>query len=246
MQSTNQSENQMHPLHPLGYGNVLIVGVKASNFDSEIRDNPRVIIWDSQQEHWTNKDMPSNTRAVFMTRFISHNTSTKLLKEARKRRITIFNPEGTGLIVKQVKELLDMNPKEPEPTPEPTPIEKIEEIMVKSKPKYIVNKLASLKPLVDLSIGNMDNAKVLMAEANRCGIDTTLGSLSQLVSVMRRKSSTKTKKVNPKNNKVDVTVEILDGVIKELGDMRDFLIATVDENNSLKAKVDKFKRFFDE
>jgi hypothetical protein len=105
-----------------------------------------------------------------------------------------------------------------------------------------------LHGLIDLKLNNIENARVLMAEANRCGIQTTLASLAQLVSVTRRKSAAT--KTSPKVKKVaksmDVSVEILDGVIKELGDMRDFLIATVNENNSLKAKLDKFRKFFND
>lgn len=96
------------PLHALQDGVVVLVGVKASNFDDEIRTHPRVIMWDSQNEHWLNKNLPTNTRAVFMTRFIGHNAYDNIVKEARKRRITIFNPQGTGIIVKQVKELLNI------------------------------------------------------------------------------------------------------------------------------------------
>ena len=99
---------EVQPLQPLNGGLVLIVGAKASNFDEEIKTHPRVIIWDSQHEHWTSKDIPSNVRAVFVTRWIGHNAFSNLLSTARKRHITMFNPEGTGIIAKQVRELLSM------------------------------------------------------------------------------------------------------------------------------------------
>jgi hypothetical protein len=73
--------NEIKPLQPISGGVVLIVGVKSSNLDDEIRTHPRVVIWDSQQEHWTNKDMPANTRAVFMTRFLSHVSFDKITAE---------------------------------------------------------------------------------------------------------------------------------------------------------------------
>ena len=97
------------PLHPLTYGNILIAGCKASNFNDEILNNPRVILWGSQNEHWLSKELPVNTRAVFLTKWIGHDAFTNIIKEARKKRITIFTPQGTGLIAKQVKELLNMN-----------------------------------------------------------------------------------------------------------------------------------------
>src|SRR6187431_736548 len=122
----------MNALQPLPDGLVLIVGVKSSNFNDEIRTHPRVVIWDSQQKHWTDKDLPSNTRAVFMTRFIGHQEFNNIVISARKRKITVFNPEGTGLIVKQVKELLNMNIEEsptaieaPRPEPKATTTKEI-------------------------------------------------------------------------------------------------------------------------
>lgn len=39
---------------------------------------------------------------------------------------------------------------------------------------------------------------------------------------------------------------MLDNMIRELGDMRDFLIATCEENRILKGKVDKFKKAMEE
>ena len=62
------------PLTPINHGQILIVGGKTSNFDSDILDNPRVLLWDSQNENWHSKEIPSNTVAIFMTRFIGHNT----------------------------------------------------------------------------------------------------------------------------------------------------------------------------
>ena len=55
-----------------------------------------------------------------MTRWIGHNSFGTILAEARKRHITMFNPEGTGIIAKQVKELLDMN-KQPTIVDAPVP-----------------------------------------------------------------------------------------------------------------------------
>lgn len=233
------------PLQPLSYGNVLIVGVKSSNLDEEIKTNPRVIIWDSQQQHWTNKEVPDNIRAIFMTRFVSHNTSEMLLRQARKRQLTIFNPEGTGQIARQVKELLNMIPL---PTNDGA---ELKETIVTDKPKYIVNKLKPLHPFMDFSKSNTENGRALLIKAKELGIETTEMSLTQLVSVHRRKSGLKyyessKKVVHKKATGVDVSVDILDGIIKELTDMREFLIATTDENLKLKSKVDKFRKFFED
>lgn len=228
-------------LTPLTHGIVVIVGAKASNFDDEIKSHPRVTIWDSQNEHWTSKDLPDNTRAVFMTRFLSHAASSKIIGEARKRQITIFNPDGTGMIVKQVKELLNLAPKlmtngsgKKEPT--------IMEVAVTDKTK---GKLEPLFEFIDYSKSNIENAKILMMKAKELGITTTMASLANGVGVKRRKGH---HSAVPKSirGKLDVSVEILDSAIQAMTDIRDFLISTTDENKKLREKVERFKKVFDE
>lgn len=229
------------PLQPLTHGNILLVGVKASNFDEEIRTHPRVIMWDSQNQHWTSKELPQNVRAVFVTRFISHNIFANLIKEARKRQITMFNPEGTGMIVKQVRELLDINRK---------PVTQVQE--TKPMTFYVKGKLEPLLKLVDPSKNIIENARFLMIKAKEMNIETTEASLAQRIGVMRRKSGvavripkTQTKVETRTHNKVDVSVEILDNMVKELQDMRDYLVAVTEENQSLKARIEKFKKALD-
>ena len=221
------------PLTPLAGGIVLIVGAKASNFDEDIKSHPRVVIWDSQQEHWTDKDMPMNTRAVFMTRFLSHAAFGKIRAEAQKRNITIFNPDGTGTIARQVKELLHM-------VPPVTPPVQIEDTTASTK-----GKLTQLIPHINFSLSNAENARALFKKAKELGITTTEGSLAQLVVIQRRKQSG-TGVPKSLQSKLDVSVEMLDNTIKDLTDMRDFLVATVEENRILKTRLDKFKKVFEE
>jgi F0F1-type ATP synthase membrane subunit a len=77
------------------------------------------------------------------------------------------------------------------------------------------------------------------------GIDTTEASLAQLVTVQRKRQN---QTAVPKSiqAKVDVAVEMLDNAIKDMTDMRAFLIATVEENKVLKAKLDGFKKLLGE
>jgi hypothetical protein len=256
---------EVKPLHPLTYGIVLIAGVKASNLDDEIRNHPRVIMWDSQQEHWHSKDLPDNTRAVFMTRFISHAGSNLIIKQARKRQIPIFYPEGTGLITQKVRELLDLNklreintdiPIPQEPLPPILPQQTEEKTTV--NPNQFVPKLHPLKEFIDFSKGNSENARVLFKKANELGIETTFNSLAQMVGHWRKKQTSvpipsvgkpvkiKKEKMESKADGMDVAVEILDNVIKELKDMRQFLVDTTRENLALKTKLNKFKKFFED
>jgi len=248
------------PLRPLESGIILLVGTKASNFSDEIRNHPRIVMWDSQQEHWTNKDMPSNTRAVFMTRFMGHSAFTKIVTEARKKNITIFNPTGTGIIVRQVRELLGLNLTTPRSLPGVV-LSGPEDVVTKTKETIVMDtkqekgKLKALIPFLDFSHSNVDNARKLIGKAKEMGIETTVGSLSQLAMVERRKQGASPSpmrlkaRVKPVTRNqpevvesVDVSIEILDNLIKGLQDMRAFFVATVNENNELRARVDKFKK----
>jgi len=238
----------MNALQPLPDGLVLIVGVKSSNFNDEIRTHPRVVIWDSQQKHWTDKDLPSNTRAVFMTRFIGHQEFSNIVSEARKRKITIFNPEGTGLIARQVKELLNMNT-----VIETTEAPKVPTVQVENRENpFKRNKLKPLIPYINYSESNKSNAVRLLAKARLMGITTTHDSLANFVGVQRKKINgitpvrPPTMKAAAPNAKLDVSVQILDNAIQELKDMREFLIATVKENQILKGKLNKFRSLFED
>jgi hypothetical protein len=228
--------NNGKALQPLTYGTVLIVGAKASNFGDEIKTHPRVTIWDSQNENWTDRSLPDNTRAVFMTRFISHSASSRIITEARKKQITIFTPDGTGIIARQVKELLNMTPKSEK---ELTIMETAEEMVI------VKGKLEPLYEFIDFSKNNIENARALMLKAKELGITTTEASLSQLVG-NRRKKGHHTAVPRSLQGKLDVSVEILDSAVQAMKDIRDFLISTTEENRKLKEKVEKFKKLFDE
>jgi hypothetical protein len=238
--------NDIKPLQPLSYGSILIVGTKASNFDDELRKHPRIIMWESQNEHWLTKELPEKVRAVFVTRFIGHDAFTNIIKQARKRQVTIFNPTGTGMIVRQVRELLDLTRKETVTTIEETTVTTTP-VLRKTGGK-IVQKLHVLHPFIDFSRGPMDNARdILMPKAKEMGIETTVGSLAQMVSMLRKKRTGVPKatrrKVQPQQ--MDVSVDVLNNVIKELQDLRDYLVATVKENNALKLRIEKFKKALD-
>lgn len=239
--------NDVRPLQPLDYGNILIVGVKASNFDEEIRTHPRVIMWDSQNEHWTDKNLPQNVRAVFFTRFIGHAAFKNILQEARKKHISIFNPEGTGIIARQVKELLTVN--KTEVTRKSDFMDKqIMEAVMNEPVKKQMNKLKPLIQHIDPNKSHRDNARQLLQVANAAGIQTTYASLCQFVGVeakKRIKSFPTTDRPPSADSKLDVSVHILDGMIKELKDMREFLVATTKENQVLKAKLANFKKMLD-
>lgn len=239
----------MTDMKPLAHGNILIVGTKASNFDEEIRTNPRVILWDGQHENWVRKDIPQNVQAIFFTRFIGHNAFGKIVAEARKKHLTVFNPLGTGTIARQVKELLGSV----EPV-QKFEIETKKEVETMTTTKVTgYGKLPVFIPFIDFTLNNRANAKILMEKAKELGVESTPDSLANFVGAYRRKmnhSSHRRTRVKTETVKtvqtIDTSVEMLDNMIKDLTDMRAYLIETTRENKALKAKLDKFKKVFNE
>lgn len=244
---------EMQPLKPLTEGIVLIVGTKSSNFDDSLRNHPRVVMWESQQQHWTDKSFPSNTRAIFITRFISHSAFNSIIAEARKRHITIFNPMGTGVIARQVKELLTLTP-----TPEPTTKE--EPMVTETKKHHVSSKLHVLHSFIDQTKSVTENGDLLLVKAKEFGITTTAASLRQMVTMLKRKGkitlvnqrpsraprrsdNVVKKEWHPFIKSDDVSVQMLDDVIKGLTDIRQYLIDTAEENRTLRNRVEKLKSF---
>jgi hypothetical protein len=247
------------PLKPLTHGNILIVGAKASNFSEEIKTHPRVMIWDSQNEHWTNKDLPSNIQAIFFTRWVGHAPFSRILGEARKRHITLFNPDGTGMIAKQVKELLAIKEETEMATVHvelPQTVKYDRKLEVKNP--YPSSKLHVFLPYIDWDKNNTENANTLIKKAEELGVTTTLPSLANFIGVQRKKVTGKglkdthpiVKKVKPVTVKsdtgIDVSVQMFDEAIKNLQDMRTFFLDTVEENRRLKIRLDKFKKMVED
>ena len=245
-------------LQPLTHGNVLLVGVKASNFDDDIRNNPRVIMWDSQDEKWQGKAIPINTQAVFMTRWIGHAAFAEIVKEARNKRITIFNPQGTGIIARQVRELLSLNRQTEVTIVEPpvTETKQKETKVPEPTEHHPTSKLHALKPFLDFEKTHSQNAKILFVKAKELGIQTSEQSLAQWSYQERKRAGLPPfrknagydgrSKIVKKPLHDDVTVQMFDAVIKEMQDMRELYVKTMEENVKLRAKVDKFRKFFED
>ena len=255
----------MNQLKPLDSGNILLVGVKSSNFGDDIKSNPRVIMWDSQNEHWLTKEIPHNVRAVFITRFVGHDAFRNIMSYARKKRITVFNPQGTGMIAKQVGELLAM------PKPVQTVAQETKSVIIDSvteaqkliqpevtenkvKVKKVYNKLKPLAPYIDATLTIAANAKMLMEHAKMGGIETTEASLGYFArqellkirgKIGKGNRAPRVKEVIPPTE-TDVSVQILDSTIKGLQDVRQYLIEVTKENQKLKAKLNKVKDWFNE
>ena len=68
-------------------GVVLVIGAKASNYPQVLREQARIVWWDSQDIGSTPHDPPSNTRLVLMLRFTQHRISNTVLDWCRRYRV---------------------------------------------------------------------------------------------------------------------------------------------------------------
>lgn len=247
------------PLQPITGGVIVLVGIKISNLPPDLRYHPQIVMWESQSQHWTSKDLPLNTRAVFLTRWIGHNEFSNIMKQARARHITIFNPQGTGMIVKQLRELLNMNgTKKEEGIIVDTPTTKV----LTRHGGTRTPKMYKLRPFVDFNKSNAQMARELLEKAKELEVDTTFGSIAQWLYATRKKEGLPplTDRKTPRNGgrkqarqtvqsaigaTEDVAVQMFDNIIKEMTDMRELLSKTMAENVKLRAKVTKFRKFFE-
>lgn len=253
-EETSMTEAEVKPLKPLNGGLVVIVGGMVSNFAEDITNHPRVILWDSQNEKWQGNSLPANTRAVFFTKWVGHASWGNIMREARSRGITVFNNEGTGMLMRRVRELLDISKIHPQVETEETIMP--EPVRTHAPNVKGVSKLDPLVPFIDYAHNNVWNADALLQKAKELHIDTTRGSLSVWVGRLRRNLGLTRSERPPvvrkspaphlKSTELDASVEILDDTIKSLKDMRQFLIETTNENARLRARLDKFRKMFED
>ena len=174
--------------------------------------------------------IPVNTRLIIMNEGVPHYHYLWLTQQAQKMKIVWLWRKSSNAIYEILKEHCSVIQK--------ATIEEVKETQAKGR-------LASLLPFVDWTKSNAENARELMNKALELGIKTTEGSLQQFVSIKRRELG-QSGIVKSIRSKLDVSVDMLDSMIKELSDMRDFLIETVEENKILKRKVEKFRSVMEE
>ena len=217
-------------------GGIAIVMVGNTGFVKEFANDARVRFIDCKQTPGEQLDnlMPQNTKLIIITDGLPQYHSTWAFTYAKRRNILYLIRKSNQAIYETLKQAFNMNGNgETKPT-----IEEIKDAQVKGK-------LSILIPSIDFSKSNSENARMLVKKAIEFGIRTTENSLAQLVSIQRRKGNYGGVPRSVRS-KLDVSVDMLDVMVKDLQEMRDFLIETTEENRLLRQKVDKFKKALDE
>lgn len=197
-----------------------VVAVLGNIRVQEYMSNPRVV-------HCTTyNEIPSNVKLIIMSPDLMTMEKQWVFALNRTKNIPYLVRNSNQAVYEELKKLFR---NETKPT-----IEEVKETQVKGKLKQLIE-------YIDFSKSNSENAKILLRIAHEKGITTTEGSLAQFVANHRREQSG-TAVVKSARPKLDISVELLDDAIKGLTDMREFLIATVEENRLLKTKLEKLTK----
>jgi len=179
---------------------VLVVGGRASNFPNKVRENSRVIWWDSYDNQWhRTNSLPPGVRYVLLTRFLRHTDKNKV-KSMCGPGVKLMDGKGTGQLTK-VLQFLEKKER----------VEAMVEVMNGQK----VSLSEFLRTHADLH--NPDLRKQvtgLMPQIRAAGYETTEKKAAALLAAIRSREgiSTPRKKEEPEFTpavpQVDVKVEV--------------------------------------
>lgn len=216
----------------LNEGGLAVVLIGNNGFVPEFSKNPSVMFIDTAATagELLSAVVPDNTRAVIYTEGVPTYHYNWIISFCRRKQIPYLHRKTNDAVYQTLKGFFPTNGGE---------APKVTLADVKETEKR--GKLQLLLPFIDWNKSTSENAVVLLRKAVELNIKTTEGSVKQYIISNRNKLriGTVPKSARPK---LDVSVEMLDEAIKSLGDMREFLIETVEENRMLKTKLEKYRK----
>lgn len=214
----------------LSAGGRCVVLIGNYGFIREFESNPSIQFIDARDSNGTMIAplVPDNTKVVILTDGISALSLQWAKDFCARKGIPYLARNNYQSVLQTIQSFFPRSTETSKPSPE-----EVKEGVKKGKLKPLI-------PFIDLSKSNGENARALMMVARAKGITTTEASLHQLVAAERKRvqGGTVPKSARPQ---LDVMVDMFDEMIKNLGDFREFIIATVEENRELKKKVERFK-----
>lgn len=170
--------------------------------------------------------VPSNTKLVILTEGLPQYHYQWIMAFCRRKNVPYIVRKTIPAIYEELKKRFSSEEK-------PT-VTEVKEVISKGK-------LSALLPFIDFSLSNAENGRRLVKKAAELNIKTTEASLIQLAANHRKKLSggTVPKSVRPK---LDLSVEMLESMIKDLTGMKEFLIEITEENRILKQKLERYKK----
>lgn len=112
-----QEEKERMSLHSsliASGGKILVVGGNMNPNWARFAQHPQVVFWtgdkaEIQRHLKAEHNLPDNTKAVLISRFIGHSESAKVMAEARDRRALIIAPLNDGELTRKLEEIMTPN-----------------------------------------------------------------------------------------------------------------------------------------
>lgn len=176
--------------------------------------------------------LPSNCRCVVMTEAIPKLVYQVLQAEIRKKNIVYLVRKNENQIIATFKELFtasDNGYKDVE-------IEPKEENQQRGRIQQLLKDEG-----VDFNKSSAEEARRLFQIAKQKGIQTTFASIAQAISTAKRKMGATGVPRSIMSPKV-LALKILDEAIDNLNSIREYVLKTEEENNSLRDQLRNIKR----
>lgn len=217
-------------------GKILIVGGMPKNWQ-EYRNHPQLEFWSGEAAEIESivktraqNGIPTNVKAVIVSRFIPHSVQDKLLPEARKKGITYFPQQTDGDISKLLDEVTKDIPK--------------------GEPKKIAQRgsiKAIIQELDNTDLIPADSAREIFKVAGQRGIKTTFNSVVQGVRHYRKQHrlGTRPPSVAKPKSSIQTLINAFDDAIAGLQLAREAAEQISKENDELKAYKAKIEKMLE-
>ena len=132
-------------------GKVIVLGGYDKDWP-DFRSHPQLEFWSGENAYEIgrilkqhNNKLPDNAKAVVISRFVSHAQLKIVMKEARKRQLTVFPNKNSGEVKRILSEIINGGEKKPVDTP-PRLIKKLPEPEYVQQPILIPVSEATAEP----------------------------------------------------------------------------------------------------
>lgn len=239
-------------------GKIAVFGASNGIYEAW-KDFPQLNIYSQKelQPHDKTPELPTNTRAIIMSRLIGHKHAVPLIKEARKRNLVIFGGKSDLEIRTLLSDIIGEKEKK---MSEPIEVEAsslLKTFTIEPAKKMFENKgirqfiQANYNPMNDYTVrgSKIQEAKRLYELITANGINTTLNTVVQEIYMeMKRQKTYKTSqpevaehkkeaKKEKKNTNLQL-MELLDAAIENLKVVR-LGLEGIQEDFELKKKLKK-------
>lgn len=190
-------------------GRLLLVGGDMESLPRPLLEHPQILVWDDTRQNLLNKEIPSNVKVIIYNRWVSHSLVAKLNVAAKQLRAVKFPMQKQREIRELLAHIAQAEPQPVSPIDVEVEIEKVNKTAEPAFPEYHeepeveettnMAKTQSKSPLKDFIAKHMNinldysvkgvkitEARRLFEIAEKEGLKTTQGSISQGIYVMVR------------------------------------------------------------